>query len=147
LEWKINRRDSVIANVRRLKRSTINGLPSMSFDVYVHTWETDTRPCDFSLCLDTPRGATFADFDLDSTDRLTLRRVSFDGYGCCRTEGVVSQMDAADSCLLTNAVCDNTVNTDPIRNLLRRYFTANSESIWIDALTEHELLDSDHRNL
>jgi hypothetical protein len=57
----------------------------------------------------------------------------------------VSQMDDADSRILTKAVHDNTVNTDRIRNLLRRYFTANSSTIWIEALAEHELLDSGHR--
>ena len=117
----------------------------MSYEIFVHTWETDTRPCDFSLCLNTSRGATFADFDVDATGRVTLRRVSFDGYGCCRTNGTVSQMDFSESRLLTDAVRDNTVNCDPIRNLLRRYFTANADIIWMDALTEHELLEHDNR--
>ena len=41
----------------------------------------DSRKADFYLgCLD---GCVFIDFNLTSDRLISLRRISFDGYGCC----------------------------------------------------------------
>ena len=38
----------------------------MAIKVSVNEWKTNTRPCDFSLCLVTERGGVvYADFDSD----------------------------------------------------------------------------------
>jgi len=60
-----------------------------------------TRPCSFCLCLQ--GGSVFADFDTDEASIISLRRVSFDGYGCCEVEPT-TRMSSGDSRLLLDAI-------------------------------------------
>jgi hypothetical protein len=112
----------------------------MSIPIALHHWETNTRPCDFSLNLETPRGTVFADFEVESEHSVTLRRISFDGYGCCEPERKCSHMPYSDSLALTNAVRGNDVNNQAVLGILRRYFLENASMIWSDALVEHQLI-------
>jgi hypothetical protein len=114
----------------------------MAINISVNQWESDTRPCEFSLCLTTERGgAVFADFDSDGEGRVAFRRVSFDGYGCYETNGECTRMSAGDSDRFIHAVRFNDVNTEDIRDMLLRYFEENSTFVWRDALIEHRLID------
>ncbi len=96
-----------------------------------------TRPCKF--CLGFQDDSVFADFDVDEEGRVRLLRISFDGYGCCHTDRV-TKMDPTDSRLLVAAVDRGNVGESAIETTLRGYFRANSEVIWKDALTDHDLL-------
>src|SRR5688572_11413990 len=55
-----------------------------------------TRPCRF--CFSLRGGSVFADFDVDDEGRVFLRRISFDGYGCCH--GNFKKMSVGDSRLV-----------------------------------------------
>lgn len=104
----------------------------MQIDLY-HPMEG--RPCRFCLCL---QGASvFADFDVD--DGLVYAvRVSFDGFGCCRTPPDIARMSAADSAALLAMV-----DRDALREaepILRRYFRRIRDVVWADALERHDLL-------
>jgi hypothetical protein len=111
----------------------------MPVEIALHQWETNTRPCDFSLRLETPRGTVFADFDELGDECVTLRRISFDGYGCCETEGRCSKMSSTDATTLINSIREEDVNEQSILDILCRYFAENSSIIWSDALDEHQL--------
>ncbi len=111
----------------------------MSIEIGLHYWETSTRPCDFSLNLETPRGTVIADFDVLADECVTLRRISFDGFGCCETEGRCSKMSPSDSTTLINSIREKDVNRQPVRDILCRYLAENASSIWADALDEHQL--------
>ena len=114
----------------------------MAIKVSVHEWKTNTRHCDFSLCLTTERGgAVFADFELDCENCVTFRRVSFDGFGCYETNGECTRMSAADSDKLISATRLNEVNNEHVRDILLQYFKENSNFVWRDALIEHRLID------
>lgn len=114
----------------------------MAINVSVHEWKTDTRPCDFSLCLITERGGSvYADFGLDCENLLYFRRVSFDGYGCYEANGECTRMSATDSDKMIHAIRRNDVNNDPICDILLRYFKENSNLVWREALIEHQLID------
>ncbi len=94
------------------------------------------RKCVF--CLSLQGGSVFADFDLDSERNVFLRRISFDGYGCCN--GDFKKMTAGNSRLLIDAV-DRDIFTDPsIEELLRSYFSDHADAIGTDALADHELV-------
>jgi len=97
-----------------------------------------TRPCSFCLCLQ--GGSVFADFDIDETKIVSLRRISFDGFGCCSLDGQTTKMSQGDSRLLLSAIASGQLETALVEAALRRYFAANSNVIWEDALAEHELL-------
>jgi hypothetical protein len=97
-----------------------------------------TRPCSFCLCLQ--GGSVFADFDTDGSDSVSLHRISFDGFGCCRVDGLATKMNHADSKLLLDSVASGRIETAEVEDALLRYFRDNSNVIWDDALSHHELL-------
>lgn len=96
-----------------------------------------TRPCSF--CLSLQGGSVFADFDTDDSDMVSLRRISFDGFGCCEVEST-KRMNSADSRLLLDAVACGALENARVEEVLRSYFRAGKDTIWIDALAEHDLL-------
>jgi len=95
-----------------------------------------TRPCRF--CLGMQDDGVFADFDADDEGAVFLRRISFDGYGCC--SGEFQKMSVDDSRSLLSAVERGLVETREIETLLRSYFRENAGVIWDDALMTHALL-------
>lgn len=97
-----------------------------------------TRPCSFCLCLQ--GGSVFADFDKDDAHIVSLRRISFDGYGCCSVGDSITKMSSADSRLLLGAIDCGELETVEVEGVLRRYFRENKDVIWSDALAEHDLL-------
>jgi hypothetical protein len=97
-----------------------------------------TRPCSF--CFSLQCGSVFADFDTDDQELISLRRISFDGFGCCRIETPITKMSSGDSRLLLDAIAQGDVGGEMVQDVLRRYFRANFGVIWDDALTGHELL-------
>ena len=88
----------------------------MPVEISKHVWTTLTRPCRFCLCLQW--GSVFADFNIDSDGRVYLVRISFDGYGCCATEGKVARMPLDESHTLVKLVSTDDVNRDEIRDIL-----------------------------
>jgi hypothetical protein len=110
----------------------------MSIAVSTYPAMMPTRPCSFCLCLQ--GGSVFADFDTDDSEIVSLRRISFDGFGCCSVDGKTTRMTQDDSMLLLGAVASGQLETPSVDNALRRYFRANSGVIWDDALVEHELI-------
>ena len=95
-----------------------------------------TRPCRFCLCLQ--EGSVFADFDIAEDGCILLRRISFDGYGCCHA--AFKKMGMDDSLRLIESVGRREVEGPIIEAVLRTYFRENADVIWDDALASHELL-------
>lgn len=106
---------------------------SIAVDIYP---VMPTRPCSFCLCLQD--GSVFADFDTDDDGIISLRRISFDGYGCCKPESV-TKMSPDDSRLLLDAIASGELKTAPVEDILQRYFRKNSGVLWHDALARHDL--------
>ena len=97
-----------------------------------------TRPCSFCLCLQ--GGGVFADFNTNELGRISLVRISFDGFGACRPAEPASWMSSADSKLLLNAISHGKVGSVQVEDILRRYFRENKDLILSEALAEHDLL-------
>jgi hypothetical protein len=110
----------------------------MPVEISKHVWPAPSRPCHFCLCLQ--GGSVFADFHIDSNGQVYLARISFDGHGCCVTEGKVARMPLDESHTLLKLVNADDLNRDEIREILYRYFDQNQDVIWSDALLENELL-------
>ena len=84
----------------------------------------------------------FADFDEDETNRLYLLRISFDGYGCCFPgwRNAPIKMSLADSQKLVQLTQVDDLPHPEAASILRSYFLACGEAVWIDALREHGLI-------
>jgi len=83
----------------------------------------------------------FADFDIDTSGRVFLVRISFDGYGCCETGTNIARMPLNESHTLIESVAVDDFDCEEIRDILRRYFQQNDDVIWREALVEHELIN------
>jgi hypothetical protein len=94
------------------------------------------RECRF--CLSLQEDSVFADFDVDEEGHAFLRRISFDGYGCC--SGEFKKMAPHDSRVLIDSVERGAVQDPQIEVVLRTYFEENAGVIWSDALASHDLL-------
>lgn len=96
------------------------------------------RPCGFCLCLQ--EGSVYADFDRDDDGIVSLRRISFDGYGCCKIKDRRAGMSKSDSQVLLDAKARGELGGVEIEEILRRFFREHLHAIWNDALSEHDLL-------
>src|SRR5215469_14532760 len=90
-----------------------------------------TRPCSF--CLSLQGGSVFADFDKDDADIISIRRISFDCFGCCDAGESIKKMSSGDSRLLLDAIARGELGSAQVEETLRRYFRANQDVIWSDA--------------
>lgn len=97
-----------------------------------------SRPSQY--CLSLQDDSVFADFDLDSQDRVLLLRISFDGYGCCGTAEFGRTMSSEDSKEFVTLIETDRVNSSEMRAILSRFFRDNGDVIWKDALLEHDLI-------
>src|SRR4051812_26892164 len=97
-----------------------------------------SRPSRFSLGLQDD--SVFADFDVDSDGHVFLRRISFDGYGCCTAPDTIRRMPMNESRMLLESVDREAVGDPHIEVILRTYFRENADVLWEDALSENELL-------
>jgi hypothetical protein len=92
-----------------------------------------TRSCSFCLCLQ--GGSVFADFDSDDADIISLRRISFDVFGCCEAEESITRMSSGDSRLLLDAIARGELGSVQVEETLRRSFRESKDVIWSDART------------
>lgn len=97
-----------------------------------------SRLCSFCLCLQ--GGSVFADFDTNETELVSLRRISYDGFGCCEPREFTTMMNIEASRSILHAMATHTLETQLVEDILRNYFRENAEVIWRDALIEHDLI-------
>jgi hypothetical protein len=98
----------------------------------------DTRPADYCLgCLD---GSVFIDFDNDEVGRISLKRISFDGYGCCDVKGQAIPMNEADSQAFKEIIKARIPDQSRLTTIVKRTLLNNRKFIWEDALNKYGLL-------
>jgi len=91
-------------------------------------------------CFGLQDDSVFADFDIDQYGRVYLLRISFDGYGCCRTSETSSRMSLGQSAQFAGLIENEQFDSEEFVDLLLHYFKENDDVIWKDALEEHKLL-------
>ena len=96
-----------------------------------------TRPADYYLgCLD---GSIFMDFDKDEHERICLKRISFDGYGCCNLTDDAIPMDEIDSRAFKQIIETGLFDQSLLTTIVKKTILRNKELIWEDALKEYDL--------
>jgi hypothetical protein len=97
----------------------------------------DSRPADYYLgCLD---GAVFMDFDNCENERIRLKRISFDGYGCCDVTDEAIPMNEADSIAFKILIEAQLPDQSRLTAIVKRTLLSNRKFIWEDALNEYGL--------
>lgn len=101
----------------------------------------DSRKADFYLgCLD---GSVFIDFNQSSENLISLCRISFDGYGCCNLNSKTSYLNPELSKQFLYEMTKDELNQEALTALIKEIIKMNKENLWIDALEEYKLIDSD----
>lgn len=97
-----------------------------------------TRNADYYIgCLD---GCVFIDFDYSKDCCIILKRISFDGYGCCNLNENVTPMTKEESQLFINTYTSDSLDQNIMTRLITDTIEINKEYIWQDALKEYGLI-------
>ena len=97
----------------------------------------DSRPADYYLgCLG---GSVFMDFDNDENERIQLKRISFDGYGCCELRNHAIPMNEIDSRVFKEIIEAQLSDQSLLTAIVKKIIFSNRKLIWEDALNEYGL--------
>ena len=111
----------------------------MTDDLYFFiTAMPDTRQADYFLgCLE---GSVFMDFDNYEDERIRLKRISFDGYGCCNLGDQAIPMNEVDSHAFKEITEAQLSDQSRLTTIVKKTISSNRKLIWEDALNEYGLI-------
>ena len=85
-------------------------------------------------------GSVFIDFNKSHKGIVSLVRISFDGYGCCRLPADSTPLDSEDSQKFLNMIDSDIEDQLSMSQIISNILKANIESLWTDALEEYKLI-------
>ncbi len=98
-----------------------------------------TRIADYYLgCLE---GCVFIDFNLSKDRCIFLKRISFDGYGCCDLNEKIIPMTKEESQIFIDTYKKHNLDQEIMNKLITSTIEINKEHIWQDALKEYGLIE------
>ncbi|AZS49307.1 hypothetical protein DM558_00285 [Entomomonas moraniae] len=107
-----------------------------NLDIYITTMPS-SRPADYYLsCLG---GSVFIDFN-NLGNRVSIVRISFDGYGCCNLGVDTIPLDEEDSAVFKKNMKSKNFNQRVMSLIVRKAISLNASLIWTDALKKYELI-------
>ncbi|MFN7116236.1 MAG: hypothetical protein ACK4TA_05515 [Saprospiraceae bacterium] len=113
---------------------------NQNFDFFKITLP-ETRKADYYLgCLD---GSVFIDFNRSEDNRIYLRRISFDGYGCCNLDKDSNFLNNLDSKKFIEELEKQELDQAIITSLVKIAIKINKEHIWTDAIEEYGLIEKE----
>jgi hypothetical protein len=108
---------------------------------FFKTTMPNTRKADYYLgCLDS---SVFIDFNRSEDNRIYLRRISFDGYGCCNLDKNANHLNHQDSKKFIEEIEKEELDQVVITLLVKTAVKINKEQIWTDALEEYGLIEKE----
>jgi hypothetical protein len=113
---------------------------NQEFNFFKHSMPA-TRKADYHLgCLD---GSVFIDLNLSEDNRIYLRRISFDGYGCCNLDDVVNSLSYEDSLRFIEEFKKENLDDRVMTSLVKELIKINKDHIWTDAIEEYGLIEKE----
>jgi len=107
---------------------------------FYKTTMPETRKAEYFLgCLG---GSVFMDFCTSNVNEVYLKRISFDGYGCCELQNFDNKLDHIDSEKLIQEINKESINQDIVEYLVKKLIKINVIQIWKDALEEYNLIEN-----
>ena len=85
-------------------------------------------------------GCVFLDFNLGKDQRIYLKRISFDGFGCCNLEDPVRALQRQYSELFLYAANQRPLHQKALTKLTRIAIGMNKDQVWSDAIEQYYLL-------
>src|SRR5688500_3639943 len=97
----------------------------------------NSRPADYYLgCLG---GSVFMDFDNYENERIQLKTISFDGYGCCDLRNQAIPMNEVDSRAFKEIIEAQLSDQSRLTAIVKKTILSNRKRIWEDVLNEYGL--------
>lgn len=109
----------------------------MTEQLFFITNMPDSRPADYYLGYQD--GCVFLDFNNHDNSRISLKRISFDGYGCCELGDDVTPLDTEDSQVFKTLFKENLKEQEVLLTIIKKSIALNRQHIWADALEEYSL--------
>jgi hypothetical protein len=85
-------------------------------------------------------GCVFIDFNNCGENRVCLKRISFDGYGCCELSDDATPINEHDSQSFKDLIQKNPLDQDSLLIIIKKAISLNKNEIWPDALEEYHLV-------
>jgi hypothetical protein len=85
-------------------------------------------------------GCVYLDFNKDKEDRIYLRRISFDRYGCCNLDSDRKSLNKEDSAIFKDLMTNNLNDQILLLEIVKKAIDINRTLIWQDALEEYHLI-------
>ncbi len=96
-----------------------------------------SRKADYQLgCLDS---SVYIDFNHTNENRILLRRISLDGYGCCNLDKQANHLNIKDSQQFIEELKKEELNQEIITKLVKEAIKLNKKYIWPDAIEQYGL--------
>jgi hypothetical protein len=106
------------------------------FEFFITTMPA-SRPADYYIgCLG---GSVYIDFDNYDNEHIYLKRISFDGYGCCNLSQAIP-MNKVDSQTFKEIIKTQLPDQPLLTAIVKRTILNNKKFIWEDALTKYGLV-------
>lgn len=97
-----------------------------------------SRPADYYLgYMD---GCVFMDFNNRNNNQVYLKRISFDGYGCCDLLERAEPLTEDNSRIFKNILQNNINDEATLFAIIKETITRNKKLLWLDALEEYSLI-------
>lgn len=96
-----------------------------------------SRKADY--CLGYFEGCVYLDFNNCDNDRICLKRISFDRYGCCELSDNAIALNAVDSQTFKSIFESNLEDQETFLAIVKKAISLNKNYIWTDALEEYYL--------
>lgn len=93
-----------------------------------------------NFCLGCFDGSVYMDFGYNEDKRISLLRISFDGYGCCELSEKSNSLNLEMSKSLAEEFKKDELNQENLIPLINEIIKINKEFIWFDALEKYHLI-------
>lgn len=115
----------------------MNELDNTEFGFFI-TQMPDSRPANIYLgCLGS---SVYIDFDFKNNGCLCLKRISFDGYGCCDLGKEAIPLSLERTTRFMDLYKSSAVNAADFIDIVVGTVVDNKELIWQDALKEYRFI-------
>lgn len=105
---------------------------------FFKTTMPESRKADFYLGCH--YGSVFIDFSYTTGRRIGLRRISFDGYGCCTIGEDTKSLDEQTSKDFVEQMNKDNLDQEKMTKIVLEAIRLNKDSIWAEALEEYEMI-------
>lgn len=85
-------------------------------------------------------GAVFLDFNQLDNGCIYLKRISFDGYGCCELTSNIAALNKIESAEFKKIQENDLLDQSGLTTIVKKAITLNKRLIWENALNEYQLL-------